>query len=141
MDEVVRVYAAGPRDEPVLEADETADEDEDDEGPTPEAALMTRSVSAQSVRALRQAQKLSQVLGTTKGAVRCLFPPGPRRLCLPFFSAFEFIVLTRFLLLQVWGMLLRDLQEAIMDDETLDEEERGDVLRSLDKLRRTAVAT
>ena len=79
MDEVVRVYAAGPRDEPVPEADETADEDDDDdEGPTPEAALMTRSVSAQSVRALRQAQKLSQVLGTTKGAVRRLFPPRPR---------------------------------------------------------------
>ena len=49
-------------------------------------------------------------------------------------------MLTRLLFLQVWGMLLRDLQEAIMDDETLDEEERGDVLRSLDKLRRTAVA-
>jgi hypothetical protein len=35
MDEVVRVYAAGPRDEAVPEADETADEDDDDdEGPT-----------------------------------------------------------------------------------------------------------
>lgn len=51
------------------------------------------------------------------------------------------LVLTRLSCLQVWAMLLRDLQEAIMDDETLDEEERGDVLRSLDKLRRTAVAT
>lgn len=138
MDEVVRVYAAGPRDEPVPEADETADEDDDDdEGPAPEATLMTRSVSAQSVRAVRQAQKLSQVLGTTKGAVGRIRRLPPVVALLPLFDS---VMLTR-LFLQVWGMLLRDLQEAIMDDETLDEEERGDVLRSLDKLRRTAFAT
>lgn len=38
-------------------------------------------------------------------------------------------------------MLLRDLQEAILDDATLDEEERGDVLRALEKLRRTGMGS
>ncbi|GAA5876855.1 hypothetical protein JCM3774_000793 [Rhodotorula dairenensis] len=130
MDEVVRVYTAHSHEESAdgkagtrrvvaagerADADEEEVDDDDDEeeeevvGLAPAAASMTRSVSAQSVRAVRQAHKLSQVLGTTKGAV--------------------------------WHMLLRDLQEAILDDATLDEEERADVLRALEKLRRTGMGS
>ncbi|GAA5979216.1 hypothetical protein JCM10908_002841 [Rhodotorula pacifica] len=107
--EVVRVYTARSHEEAMAEADEPAAVSESEEGQDAalEGPLMARSISAQSMRAARQAHKLSQVLGTTKG--------------------------------EVWHLLLRDLQEAILDDETLEEEERGEVLRSLDKLRRTGV--
>lgn len=98
MDEVVRVYTANSRDgltaedgtgKPAIavvdhrEADgreeereeEEEEEEEELEGLAPTGAVMTRSVSAQSVRAVRQAQKLSQVLGTTKGEVRSSMLP------------------------------------------------------------------
>ncbi|GAA5996941.1 uncharacterized protein JCM10292_006099 [Rhodotorula paludigena] len=125
LDEVVRVYSQlGHGGESSDEDDEDGDaadaaerlslanvagnEEDEDAERRAEATGMQRSASASSHRAVRQAQKLSNFFGTTRG--------------------------------EVWRMLLNDIEASIVDDESLDDEERAEVLSGLERLRQSANA-
>lgn len=87
LEEVMRVYASSHGSEGDLDdvsggrsgttglEPDSQDGEADGDCSGPEAASMDRSVSSQSARAVKQAQKLAQVLGTTKGEVSWPFPP------------------------------------------------------------------
>ncbi|GAA6024331.1 hypothetical protein JCM8202_003681 [Rhodotorula sphaerocarpa] len=104
LEEVVAVYAARSAEE----GSESAAEQEEERGEEVGGAAMGRSLSAQSARMVKQAQKLSQLLGTTKG--------------------------------EVWHLLLRDLEESVLEDPDLDDEARADLLGRLERLLRASVS-
>ncbi|BGP22169.1 hypothetical protein Rt10032_c07g3347 [Rhodotorula toruloides] len=107
LDEVVRAYASSSEDDMATphagSTDFAVSTDEAESSDSQDAPVMTRSASAQSHRAVKQAHKLSHFFGTTRG--------------------------------EVWRMLLDDIQASVLEDETVDEDERAELICSLDRLR------
>ncbi|BGO88869.1 hypothetical protein NBRC10512_002225 [Rhodotorula toruloides] len=107
LDEVVRAYASSSEDDlstpHAALFDPSLSGDEAESFHTQDAPVMTRSASAQSHRAVKQAHKLSHFFGTTRG--------------------------------EVWRMLLDDIQASVLEDETVDEDERAELVSNLDRLR------